>query len=762
MQYERRGYQTAPPPPPPPPIAFSFLDTTNSRPLEELCQFDAVSSDLTVQCQNSDVDDEFTGVEDQSRRMRQNTLRSGMRSFAVPSSLHGRQFVDKMPSESIPMDARRLHALSWSFQQELADYEASTNFGGQYIWNRLPPPPPPLTIQPPNHPNFKLASKSMCEAPVNEISKPQVKSKRRGRRGGRGKRQQNAHSIDEIPNLDKSFEHELTQQMANHVSNKSAMTHNYSSLRLHVAGGGTMIILNDQELLKESPVDVGKDARSDLTATPTGVNECRKDKLTSPSPPPLCNESIQQRSRSKQGSLDLNSSHKISHPKGCGAFFPPQVLQLLQGEDLGKTDVPSMSSFERLPSFSPRVRIEEEEVAEEEGRHSSNSSTATTVPVLESNSLINLDKTTEVCQTVMKGGGGAGTGCFLRAYLQTPEQDYDEAYGDQGFTPEDTVSHMEAESGEICILKDQKKTPGSLSKDSAAEGEENALNPSITSGDLIDIVETHDFTTYTSPLHLEEALGGDLQSNKSVQEETEQKLINLQIENEELKSSVNEKENLNSQMECLMTLNCVLQSLLLIESNKSRKRMWYKDMTPTGLALDRSSNVLVSSVQTMMDKEVQVEEKRSSVSKVSASSTSNGVRGRTRSVSSLAGDDRTAGKDSGKNSPATTTTAAAVKRSGLNVEGKSKESKLQNETTKSEKGKQDDTQNKLQRQPSHTVTTAVKSNDSVPVSNKKATQNFSGETQGNSSIKKKKVKVTSTSKTRPLVKKSSTNHTSHS
>lgn len=515
--------------------------------------------------------------------------------------------------------------------------------------------------------------------------------------------------------------------MANHVSNKSALTPNFSSLRLHVAGGGTMIIHNDQELLNEHP-ELLKDHTSDLAITPTGVNEYNnnntiKEKTTSPS---------LQRSESKKESLDFHLSQKISHPKGCGAFFPPQVLKQLQDEASGKTTPPLSSNFEGISLFSPRSGIEEEG-----GLRSSMSPAKTSMDL----SFTNPDQTDEFFQELRKES--AGTGCFLPGYLQEQDPDFEEA-------PDGVLQqHAFTKSGDSSIFVDENAQGFILSKDLSAEGEEYGLEASKTAGDLIGIVEAHDFTTFTSPLHLEEALG-DLPSHKTVQEETEQRLINLQIENEELKNTMNEKSKLQSQMESLLTMNQLLQSLLYIERNKSNKKTWYQDFTPIGLSLDRSFSIPAAPVKPMTDQGIQVEDKKTSTGKTTTPNSSNSTKGHTRSVSSLAGDGRTAGKDSMKTTPGNLT---AKRTSGLNLVEKSKDSKLQSDNT--EKDRQDDAQTKSQRQPTNQIT-AVKSIDGVPLSNKKATQNRCGEAQNENSAKKKKPGSNLTSKTRSLVKKTST------
>lgn len=240
MQHNHRLY--------PGPGKFNLVET---RTPEELCQTDGVSSDVTVLYQDSDVEEEFIGVEEQARRdarLRANPYNTTLpiaRNFSLP--MHQQQFSnERIPTDVFQMEeyhARRAQALSWGYQQDLADYEASLRLRGRPLWDRPPPPPPPPpqpqqyqvaavgagiqnqmnAKQAPrrkNKGNRKSQGKTLVQEevppppppppvegdgnnpPTGSNSQP-TKSRRRGRRGGRGRRQQNERPADEVPKLDK-------------------------------------------------------------------------------------------------------------------------------------------------------------------------------------------------------------------------------------------------------------------------------------------------------------------------------------------------------------------------------------------------------------------------------------------------------------------------------------------------------------------------------------------------------------------------------
>lgn len=238
MQHDHRLY--------PGPGKFNLVET---RTPEELCQTDGVSSDVTVLYQDSDVEEEFIGVEEQVRRdarLRANPYNTTLpiaRNFPLP--MHQQQFSnERIPTDVFQMEgyhARHAQALSWGYQQDLADYEASLRLRGRPLWDRPPPPPCPQPQQyqvaavgagiqnqmnvkqaprRKNKGNRKSQGKVVAQEevppppppppvegdgnnpPTGSNTQP-TKTRRRGRRGGRGRRQQNERPADEVPKLDK-------------------------------------------------------------------------------------------------------------------------------------------------------------------------------------------------------------------------------------------------------------------------------------------------------------------------------------------------------------------------------------------------------------------------------------------------------------------------------------------------------------------------------------------------------------------------------
>lgn len=541
----------------------------------------------------------------------------------------------------------------------------------------------------------------------------------------------------------RGLEDELAQQMANHISNKSALTHSFSSLRLHVAGGGTMIILNDKEILNSSQ-------KSDLDSTPTGSTEYRKDKHTSPSPvcdpPPFL-----QGDKSKKDVIDLPPAHKLTKPRGCGAFFPPQVLKQLQGEDPKRLEAPHgevpLNDMDSMSPFPKQGHLNVER------KDSPTSQASTTIaPVLDSPLSGALNKDPQSFHEMTKEMVVAGTGCFLPVYLQDCEDDQEGLPEQLEFAPEGILQDSGMENNEIAVLGDAMQEPQDLKEDKINVGErQRGSNPNKASGDIIDIVESHDFTTYTSPLHLEETLV-DLKADRNTHEETEQKLINLQLENEELKSSINETSKLNSQIESLCSLNHLLMTLLSMERCKHQKKTWYQNFSPVGLTPNHSFNIPTIPEKTMIDKEVQVDEKKNSTSKASAPSTTQpSIKGPTRPGSSALGDGKNVGKESSKLERRNPGSTSMTKRTGGQIE-KPKDTKVGNEISVSEKGQQDDSQTtKPRRQLSNNLTSAK---STIGGTSKKTPQTRSGDASTDPLGKKKKPGLLK-SKSRDLVKKPS-------
>lgn len=143
---------------------------------------------------------------------------------------------------------------------------------------------------------------------------------------------------------DRNLEEELAEQLANQVSNDSALSMGFSSIRLHVPGGNTMIILNDHEL---------KDG-----TTPDDI--LNKIESSQPAPEEFCQRGNRISGAKRAGAalddqvpLGDNTAtgnsggpgHQKTPSKGCGAFFPAALLKQMLDEPL-----PAASKPQRRPT----------------------------------------------------------------------------------------------------------------------------------------------------------------------------------------------------------------------------------------------------------------------------------------------------------------------------------------------------------------------------------------------------------------------------
>lgn len=90
-------------------------------------------------------------------------------------------------------------------------------------------------------------------------------------------------------------------------------------------------------------------------------------------------------------------------------------------------------------------------------------------------------------------------------------------------------------------------------------------NPTSPAEELLSIIDKQEeeFTTFTSPLHLEETLEG-LEAEQQALEETHGKMIHLEMENTDLKKTINSINTLTSEMDNLKCANTALQVLLFV------------------------------------------------------------------------------------------------------------------------------------------------------------------------------------------------------
>jgi len=345
------------------------------------------------------------------------------------------------------------------------------------------------------------------------------------------------------------------------------LAQSFSSLRLHVAGGGTMIILNDKEITAAQQSAL--DPRAKRCATSEGPQFQSN----------LYNAYEEKSAREIEIMHGADDGPIVARPKGCGAFFPPQVLQQVHAENSISNQDPSLVSNPSTPSSALNVKA---------------------IPYTPSESTQSIDKVMQ-----QQSRGKPGTGCFIPAYSQdAASPTIDPSHVLESVSLVESLACLENSDGLLnsspeaqsrdCELFDaaelccsdvstpimDKPMKGTRAGEDASQLGSSSQDPG---NDLIQLIEDDDYTTFTSPLHLEDTLDG-LQAEREAREETEQKLINLQIENEELRTSVRCNVDLEAKLQEMKAHNAILQMMLFLELNKDRKQN-LKNRTPLGLSV---------------------------------------------------------------------------------------------------------------------------------------------------------------------------------
>ncbi|GMH33944.1 hypothetical protein BSKO_01778 [Bryopsis sp. KO-2023] len=462
---------------------------------------------------------------------------------------------------------------------------------------------------------------ALCPQPnPQQQGQQQRGNKRRGRRGGRGRRVAEREVVDEVPKLEKSLEEELAEQMANQASNESALAQSFSSLRLHVAGGGTMIILNDREI---TDGESAEDILNELEQTPRStISPTTTDApvSTASSPPPVIKPPESERPRfptrssppfrpqgmGMGGIAQPPRQHGVGpamnafrpNCRGCGAFFPPNLLAQVKGDPPLGMHLRRSSAFEigrqqqqsslRVPKLNARampfVPVGSPPSAAKHARsatHFSGISSSKLAPVRKN-----------------------GTGCFIPMYVQTPDEkptlnscklhkaslaeslsslsevDFSAKRSRLKLQPpprgagplpscENITSTVENASGDgndsgtgivTRCLRERSMSMGGC----GLTVSKHVRNPTTPAEELLSLLDKEDeFTTFTSPLHLEETLEG-LEAEQQALEETQEKMIDLEMENCDLKNTINSINTLTSEIDKLKCANTALQVMLFV------------------------------------------------------------------------------------------------------------------------------------------------------------------------------------------------------
>lgn len=216
--------------------------------------------------------------------------------------------------------------------------------------------------------------------------------------------------------------------MANQASNESALAQSFSSLRLHVAGGGTMIILNDREITGSSAHggERSEQGEGQAIASPSR-NVGKPSKLPTPSSGGrnpvkgmgLSNlkSGMSVQTRGAAGAQPLRNARK-----GCGAFFPPHLLAQVHQEEKSPPVLRRVSSSSSSNANTKKLNARAQPfvpvaspVSSQHSRSASQFSHASKTTPLRRSSTV-------VSTTTSGTGVASGTGCFIPIYVQNEEK----------------------------------------------------------------------------------------------------------------------------------------------------------------------------------------------------------------------------------------------------------------------------------------------------------------------------------------------------
>lgn len=420
----------------------------------------------------------------------------------------------------------------------------------------------------------------------------QQKGRRRGRRGGRGRKQAEAEVAEEVPKLEQNLEEELAEQLANQVSNDSALSMGFSSIRLHVPGGNTMIILNDHELKDGTTPDdiLSKIENSQIAPEELGQ---RGNRISGAK---RAGAALDDQGPFGDSATAGGPGHQKTPSKGCGAFFPAALLKQMLDEP-----PPTASKPQRRPTHR---RTHTDSASNSFAKQQLNVGASPFVP-FSSFSVSDYRSTSAQTsgavdkqfgevqvnpteQTGLVVRARSGTGCFIpmysrdaivkneggskvvlghptRASLAESLSSIDDVSfslrrNRLKFQPADTEKLLER-SDEKTAVDDSDSEPedlyvsgadtqkirspvvnnvGGIQGDCArvVVGEISpAGEPDNPQDELMQLLEGDNFTSFTSPLHLEDTLDG-LEEEREARANAEGRLVQLEMENQELREGM--------------------------------------------------------------------------------------------------------------------------------------------------------------------------------------------------------------------------------
>lgn len=441
------------------------------------------------------------------------------------------------------------------------------------------------------------------------------RGRRRGRRGGRGRKQVDTDRMEIVPKLEKNLEEELAEQLANQASNDSALSMGFSSLRLHVPGGNTMIILNDHELKDgitaddilskiESDCAVQEDEPLDSVTTGSGQRFAAVDK-----------DRIKNVNAGGAAFPAVAACHQKTPSKGCGAFFPPSLLKNLNdGFTAGSkhTHHQTYAGNSDCTHSTQKLNVGASPFMPFASFSMNDYRSVVTQPfgAMEKEACLLNDDASE--QAMLSQPLRSGTGCFIPLYshdavireeessnvfvahparmsladslssiddvsfsmrrnrlrLQPPEPDKVPEEDEQKVVEYEDEPAEESQHE----IKEQGSSAEIITNVGCAEGEHGlvivgelspAKEPKNPGEELLHLLEGNNFTSFTSPLHLEETLDG-LEEEVKARITAEGRVLELESENGRLRNEIRMITFLQEEFSKLQGFANTLQVLLFV------------------------------------------------------------------------------------------------------------------------------------------------------------------------------------------------------
>jgi len=651
-------------------------------PQQNGCPSDGMSSDATVLCIDSDAEDEVQSQDgfapELDSRLQEKGLQGGpepitrFQGSTLPPGSRGKgllvgnrgngalpKFFAKVSDAEVLKETASFETVgkvSWGREQDLADLAAAPVVGQQGKRPMCEGPPPGVFSVRHDCKDGKSAQSDsgkkkkgnknkkngsgwiqtedqlkqenqkvvppVCQGKATQ-QPVQQKGRRRGRRGGRGRKQAETEVHTDIPKLEKSLEEELAEQLANQASNDSALSMGFSSIRLHVPGGNTMIILNDHELKDGTTSD---DILEKIeNSLPSPEETARKGHLANApkragTPTDVC--------PAAEVAAFSGPHHQKTSSKGCGAFFPPAVLkevlndpppadskpeQHLTHRRTHTDKVNSMSSDQKLnigaPPFMPfssfsfndyrsagpesfgsaerQVVLVPAEIPLEDAASVQRARTGTGcfIPIYSREVIVKREEPPRhvaresLAESLSSLDGVSFSSRRNRLTFQMPALEPTKDVCDDSLFDDESDSSFEPKGGSDTNLGLISPRCPVVNNVGAVQGDcarvvvgelSLAERPDDPRDELMQLLEGSKFTSFTSPLHLEETLDG-LQEEREARESAENRLVELEMENLKLRGGSGKIGDLQSELSKAQEVARAMQVLLFVALAKPDK-----------------------------------------------------------------------------------------------------------------------------------------------------------------------------------------------